>query len=82
MPVENDPIKKYFKPASLLFKFRLSLPVSTYKGMDIISIPRNKVSSVLKVADMQTPHKTKNINAKYSDTLLPTFCISLPLNKK
>src|SRR5450432_3569444 len=27
-PVENAPIRKYFSEASLLFKFRLSLPVS------------------------------------------------------
>src|SRR5205814_2659511 len=81
-PVEKAPIKKYFNEASLLFKFRLSLPVRIYNGIDIISIPRNKVSNVLKVAAIQTPHKTKNSKAKYSDTLLPTFSTSFPFNRK
>ena len=40
------------------------------------------MSNVLKVAAIDTPHKTKNISAKYSETLLPTFSISLPFNKK
>ena len=82
IPVEKAPIKKYLSAASLLFKLRLSLAVSMYKGIDKISMPKNKVSNVLKVAAMAMPHKTKNISAKYSDTLLPTFSISLPFNKK
>ena len=82
IPVENAPIKKYLSAASLLFKFCLSLPVKIYNGIDMISIPRNNISKVLNVATMQTPHKTKNIKAKYSDTWLPTFSISLPLSKK
>ena len=68
IPVENAPIKKYFNAASLLFRLRLSLPVSIYKGIDMISIPKNNISSVLNVAHNATPHKTKNINAKYSAT--------------
>ena len=50
--------------------------------MDIISIPINRVNKVLNVAAMETPHKTKKIKAKYSDTLAPTFSKSLPLSKK
>ena len=68
MPVEKAPIRKYFNEASLPFKFRLSLPVSMYKGIDIISIPRKSISKVLKDEDMETPHKTKKIKAKYSET--------------
>src|ERR1700677_3126649 len=82
MPVEKAPIKKYFNAASLLFKLRLSLPVSMYNGMDIISIPINNINKLLNVATKQTPHKIKNIKAKYSETLDPTFSKSLPLNKK
>ena len=82
IPVENAPIKKYFSAASLLFKLRLSLPVKIYNGMDMISIPRNRNNKVLKVAESATPHKIKNISAKYSATCSPTFSISLPLNKK
>ena len=68
MPVLNAPIKKYLSAASLLFKFRLSLPVSMYRGIDIISIPINNINKVLNVADIATPHKTKNSKAKYSAT--------------
>jgi len=50
MPVLNAPIKKYLSAASLLFKFRLSLPVSMYRGIDIISIPINNINKVLNVA--------------------------------
>ena len=64
IPVENAPIKKYLSAASLLFKFRLSLPVSIYKGIDMISIPRNRNNNVLKVAESATPHKMKNIKEK------------------
>src|ERR1700757_4045339 len=81
-PVEKAPIKKYFSDASLLFKLRLSLPVSIYRGIDIISIPINRISKVLNVAARQTPHKIKKSNAKYSETLDPTCSISRPLNKK
>ena len=48
----------------------------------MISIPKNNISKVLKVADRHTPHNTKNMRAKYSDTLAPTFSTSLPLSKK
>ena len=82
MPVEKAPIKKYLSDASLLFKLRLSLPVSMYSGIDIISIPKNKSSKVLKVAANETPHSTKNKSAKYSPTCSPTCSTALPLNKK
>src|SRR4051812_21892315 len=82
IPVEKAPIRKYFRAASLLFRLRLSLPVKIYSGIDMISIPRKRMSKVLKVAARQTPHKTKNIRAKYSDTLAPTFSISRPLSRK
>ena len=82
IPVEKAPIKKYFNEASLLFKLGLSVPVKIYSGIDIISIPRNSINKVLNEEAMATPHKTKNINAKYSETCLPTFSISLPFNKK
>lgn len=81
-PVEKAPIKKYFSEASLLFKLRLSAPVSMYDGMDMISIPKNNISKVLNDEAMETPHKIKNINAKYSETFSPTFSISFPFNKK
>lgn len=81
-PVEKDPIRKYFSEASLLLRFLLSLPVKIYKGMDIISIPRNNISRVLKEDAKLTPQRTKNIRAKYSAALVPTFSISLPERQK
>src|SRR5436189_5522524 len=82
MPVEKAPIKKYFRDASVIFKLVLSLPVRMYKGIDIISIPKNNINNVLYEDDIATPHNTKNMRAKYSETFLPTFSISLPFNKK
>src|SRR5665213_624085 len=81
-PVEKAPIKKYFSDASLLFKLRLSLPVSMYSGIDIISIPRKSKSNVLKEDAIETPHKTKNIKLKYSETCMPIFSKSLPLKRR
>ncbi len=52
MPVEKEPIKKYFSAASLLLRLRLSLPVKMYKGIEMISIPRNSISSELKADTM------------------------------
>ena len=43
-PVEKEPIRKYFNAASLLFRFFFSLPVRIYSGIEMISIPRNKIS--------------------------------------
>src|SRR5579859_3208792 len=65
-PVENDPIRKYFSEASLLFRLRLSAPVRIYNGIEMISIPRNNISNVLKVVTIDTPQSTKKISAKYS----------------
>src|SRR6185437_1204882 len=79
-PVENDPIRKYFNAASLLFRFRLSDPVRIYSGIEMISIPKNNISKVLKVVTIATPQRTKKISAKYSARLLPIFSISRPLN--
>jgi len=56
--------------------------VSMYNGIDMISIPRNNINKVLKEDAIATPHKTKNIKAKYSEICLPTFSISLPFHKK
>jgi len=67
-PVEKAPIKKYFRDASLLFKLRLSLPVSMYNGIDMISIPRKSINNVLNEDEIETPHNTKNIKLKYSET--------------
>ena len=50
--------------------------------MVMISIPINNINKVLKVADSATPHRIKNINAKYSATWLPTFSMSRPLSRK
>src|SRR5439155_24448827 len=72
-PVEKAPIRKYLREASLLFRFFLSLPVNMYNGMDMISMPRNSISKVLKEDAMLTPHRIKNINEKYSATLIPTL---------
>jgi hypothetical protein len=68
IPVENAPIKKYFRDASMLLRLRLSLPVRIYRGIDMISIPMNRSNKVLKVDTRAMPHNTKNINAKYSPT--------------
>jgi hypothetical protein len=81
-PVEKAPIKKYFNEASVPFRFRLSLPVSMYKGIDKISIPKKSSSNVLKVDRMEAPHKTKNIKLKYSDTWRPVFSKSLQFKRK
>ncbi len=94
-PVEKAPIRKYFREASLLFRLRLSLPVNIYKGMEMISMPRNNISRVLNVVTRLTPQSTKKINAKYSATftpplpaspvspaLTPTLSISRADNKK
>src|SRR6185503_17236366 len=40
------------------------------------------MSNVLNEDEMETPHRIKNINAKYSDTFSPTFSISLPFKRK
>ena len=63
MPVENAPIKKYFKAASLLFKFFLSEPVKIYNGIDKISIPINNINKLLKEVRILAPHKTKKNKA-------------------
>jgi hypothetical protein len=65
-PVENAPNKKYFKEASLLFKFLLSLPVKIYSGIEMISIPRKSINKERKEEDKVIPQRTKNINEKYS----------------
>ena len=66
IPAVKAPIKKYLREASLLFKLRLSAPVRIYKGMDKISIPKNNINKLLNPHKILTPHKTKNIKAKYS----------------
>jgi hypothetical protein len=81
-PVENAPIRKYFNEASFPRRLFLSLPVRTYRGIDIISIPRKSISNVLNEELTETPHSTKNMSAKYSETLEPTFSISLPFKRK
>src|SRR5688572_26024703 len=66
MPVEKDPMRKYFRDASLLFKLRLSVPVRIYSGIEMISMPRKSISSVLKDDETAIPHRMKKISAKYS----------------
>jgi len=65
--VEKEPSKKYFKDASLLFKFRLSLPVNIYSGIEMISMPRKSMSNELNDEESMMPERIKNINAKYSE---------------
>jgi hypothetical protein len=82
IPVENAPIRKYFKEASLLLRFFFSLPVRIYKGMDMISILRNSMRRLLKEEARETPQRTKNIREKYSATSTPTDSMSLALSKR
>jgi hypothetical protein len=63
-PVEKEPRRKYFREASLPFRLLLSLPVSIYKGIDSISIPRKSINKDWNDADMITPERIKNIRAK------------------
>ena len=63
-PVEKEPSKKYFKDASLLFKFLLSLPVNMYNGIEIISMPRKSISNELNDEESMIPERIKNIKAK------------------
>ena len=63
MPVEKEPIKKYFKAASLLNKFFLSAPVKIYKGIDKISMPINSINKLSKEVKILAPHKIKKNNA-------------------
>ena len=65
-PVENTPSRKYFREASLLFKFRLSAPVRIYNGIEMISTPRKRISNDLNELTRMMPHMIKNISAKYS----------------
>ena len=39
---------------------------STYKGIEIISMPKNRVSRDVKLVVMNTPERIKKINPKYS----------------
>ena len=82
MPVLNAPIRKYFSDASFDFRFRLSLPVKIYNGIEIISMPMNNISRLLNELAMQIPQSTKKISAKYSPGLCPIAAMSFPLNKK
>ena len=81
-PVLKAPIRKYFSEASLLFKFRLSLPVSMYRGMEMISIPINNISRLLKELAMDIPQSTKKMSAKYSPGLFPMAAISLAVQQE
>src|SRR6187455_1393181 len=63
-PVEKDPSRKYFNDASLLFKFFLSLPVKIYNGIDMISIPRNRISNELKDDEIMIPQTKKKMNVQ------------------
>src|SRR5476649_755189 len=63
MPVENAPMRKYFNEASLPFKFFLSEPVRIYNGIDMISTPRNNISSELKDDNKLIPQSAKNTSA-------------------
>src|SRR5687767_5797724 len=63
-PVEKAPSKKYFNEASLLLRFLLSLPVKTYNGIEIISIPRKSISREVKDEARMIPHKIKKMSAK------------------
>src|SRR5437764_1494582 len=81
-PVEKDPMRKYFKDASLLFRFFLSLPVRIYNGIDMISIPRNNISNVSNEEAMLIPQSTKKMRAKYSPVLRLTLSMSLDDSKK
>jgi hypothetical protein len=62
--VEKEPSRKYFNDASLLFKFLLSLPVNIYNGIDMISMPRKRISNELKDDESMMPQRIKNIRAK------------------
>ena len=64
MPVEKEPIKKYFNEASLLNKFFLSEPVKMYNGIDKISIPINNINKLSKEVKTLTPHNMKKNMAK------------------
>ena len=59
IPVEKEPIKKYFKAASLLNIFFLSDPVNIYKGIDKISMPKNNINKLSNDVNMLIPHKMK-----------------------
>ena len=63
IPVEKEPIKKYFIEASLLNKFFLSAPVKIYNGIDKISIPINNINKLSKEVKILAPHKIKNSRA-------------------
>ncbi|MEY3717603.1 MAG: hypothetical protein RL285_1478 [Bacteroidota bacterium] len=63
IPVEKEPIRKYFNAASLLLRFDLSLPASTYNGIETISIPMNNINNDLNPAIIEIPAVMKKINA-------------------
>ena len=55
IPEANDPIKKYFIPASLLFMFNLSLPANTYNPIDNTSMPKKNMAKLLKLTIATAP---------------------------
>ena len=44
IPEANDPIKKYFIPASLLLTFKRLLAAKIYNAIDKVSIPRKNIA--------------------------------------
>src|SRR6218665_163837 len=61
MPEANEPIRKYFMPASFDERSRLLLPAIMYREIESISMPRNSITKLLYPVTMTAP---QSVNRK------------------